>query len=78
MVGGIVTVRKPDRKKGIMTNYRVFYKSKSPIEVYADTPYEAQTQAAVLWNLKPSQRKTITVFWYEARSKMRGARGLKS
>ena len=44
-----------------MNGYKAFYKGKNPIEVYADTSYQAQCQAAVLWNLKPSKRCDITV-----------------
>jgi hypothetical protein len=44
-----------------MNGYKAFYKGKHPIEVYADTSYQAQCQAAVLWNLKPSKRCDIMV-----------------
>jgi hypothetical protein len=41
--------------------YKCFYKRYNPIEVYSDTSYHAQLQAAKVWNLKPSQRKDVTV-----------------
>ena len=44
-----------------MNGYKAFYTGETPIEVYADSSYQAQCQAAVLWNLKPSKRSGITV-----------------
>lgn len=44
-----------------MNGFKCFYKGKTPIEVYSDTSYHAQQQAAVVWNLKPSKRCDITV-----------------
>ena len=44
-----------------MNGYKAFCTGKNPIEVYADTSYRAQCQAAVSWNMKPSQRHKITV-----------------
>lgn len=44
-----------------MHGYKCFYKKYNPIEVHADTSYQAQCQAAVLWNLKPSKRCDISV-----------------
>ena len=45
----------------VVKGYKAFLKGKQPIEVYADSSYAAQCQAAVLWNLKPSKRCEITV-----------------
>ncbi len=44
-----------------MNGYKAFYKGKQPIEVYASSSYEAQCDAATLWNLKPSKRCDVTV-----------------
>ena len=42
--------------------YKCFYKKFRPIEITtATTSYEAQCRAAEVWNLKPSQRKDVTV-----------------
>lgn len=43
-------------------NYKAFYAGKHPIEIYdAKSSYDAQCRAAVVWNLKPSQRPNVTV-----------------
>ena len=48
-----------------MNGFKAFFKGKTPIEVYAASSYQAQCQAAVLWNLKPSNRCEITVICCE-------------
>lgn len=48
-----------------MNGYKCFYKRHQPIEIYAATSYEAQCRAAEVWNLKPSQRKDVTVMLCE-------------
>ena len=50
-----------------MNGFKAFFKGKTPIEVYADSSYAAQCQAAVLWNLKPSKRCEITVVCCEVK-----------
>ncbi len=52
-----------------MHGYKAFYKGKVAIEVYADTSYQAQCQAAIVWNLKPSQRMNVTVVLCELNGK---------
>lgn len=48
-----------------MNGYKAFCGKKHPIEVHADTSYQAQCQAAVLWNMRPSDRHKITVILCE-------------
>lgn len=45
-----------------MLNYKAFYNGKQPIEILdAESSYDAQQRAAVVWNLKPSQRYKVIV-----------------
>lgn len=45
-----------------MNNYKAFCTGKTPIEIMgAKSSYDAQCRAAVVWNMKPSQRHKITV-----------------
>ena len=48
--------------ENMANNYKAFCTGKHPIEISnAESSYAAQCQAAVLWNMKPSQRYKITV-----------------
>mgnify|MGYP001565680860 CR=1 FL=1 len=53
-----------------MNGYKAFYTGKQSIEILdCATSYEAQTRAASVWNLKPSQQHKVTVMLCEADNK---------
>ena len=51
-------------------NYKAFYRGKSPIDIMdCPTSYEAQRRAGVVWNLKPSKWRDITIVLCEKDNK---------